>query len=168
MIHPKRLATTVAVVMAAALLTAAGPVRDAQATGAQAAAVPTFYQRVVTPGYNVYCRWDPHLLIGNGNGTGCFESSGDYFAIADTNKNGKGVAVLWRGGGKRGICRNPLGAKDFNLWPTCDFSSTIQEGIRIRARVGECNVTSTRNCRRWGHFGNLGPERTYRTTHPAD
>lgn len=135
---------------------------------AQAAAGRVHYQTTVTPGYSVYCRWVPTLLIANSNGSGCFDSSGDYFAVVDEKANGKSVAVLWRGGGKRGICRNDLGAKKRSAWPTCKFSETIPEGIKIRAHIAECNKSANRNCRKFKHYTNPGPVRVYKTTHPAD
>ena len=167
-----RLPALVLLVCGLLAIPAPGPTAHAALGAAPQAAqaVPTYYQAVRTPGYSVYCRWDVHLLLGNSNGEGCFDSSGDYFAVEDTRANGRSVAVLWWkvGGGLRGICRNALGAGKRSAWPTCRAESTIPEGIRIRARLAECNQTAARTCRKFSHYVNLGPIRTYRTTHPAD
>jgi hypothetical protein len=153
------------------------PVRTAATpTGAsqqvERAATPTHYQAAVTPGYSVYCRYDPQLVIlaPRNRGEGCFDSSGDYFAVVDTRDDGLGVAMLWRGDDKRGICRNKLGSATRPAWPTCRFESTLREGIKIKAWLATCDQTATRSCRKWTHYkkSTYSLSRRYATTHPAD
>lgn len=133
----------------------------------------TYFQNVVVPGYSVYCRYVPKLLIVDGRrGEGCFDSNKNRFAVVDTKKDGRGVAVLWvlLDSNKRGICRNGTGSKKRPAWPTCTFASTIPEKRKIRAWVSSCDVTKERNCRKWGHYPRQKKalKRVYRTSHPAD
>jgi len=164
------LAVAIGVVL---VLTQAGSTAGAGSPAEVASAKRTFFQNVVVPGYSVFCRYDPQLLIADGQrGEGCFDSSGDYFAVVDTKKDGRGVAVLWvlLDSNKRGICRNGTGSKKRPAWPTCRFESTIPEHRKIRAWVSSCNVTEERNCRKWWHYPKQKKalKRVYRTTHPAD
>jgi hypothetical protein len=147
--------------------------RPAPSYGARRA-IRTHVQDARVPGYSVYCRFDAQLLLADhGRSEGCFDSSGDYFAVLDDKYDGRGVAILWRmaDGSKRGICRNFRGSRPvLSPWPTCNFDSVIPEGRRIVAWLSSCEVTAQRNCRQWGHYPaqSAGLKRTYRTTHPAD
>ena len=171
--NSKRLLVAVATAVVLVLTQAGSTAGAGSPEAVTAVAKRTFFQNVDVPGYSVFCRYDPQLLLADGTrGEGCFDSSGDYFAVVDTKKDGRGVAVLWvlLDSNKRGICRNGTGSKKRPAWPTCRFESTLPEKRKIRAWVSSCNVTETRNCRKWGHYPQqkAALKRVYRTTHPAD
>ena len=159
------------VCLVGSLLVAASPVGLGALPGADAA-TKTYYAEVKFSGYRPYCQFIGTLRLADRHRSeGCFDSPYDDFAVVDTSKDGKSVAILWTlGKSKRGICRNKLGKGDVNkTWPTCRYDAVIPEHHKITAWLSTCDVTAKRTCHKWGDWRKTKLlKRVYKTTKPAD